>query len=56
MFQSAPDQLIGRYIDAAVNQCEATMFQSAPDQLIGRYSILSLLAGAVESFNPRPTN
>ena len=37
MFQSAPDQLIGRYLGARVLRCRPNMFQSAPDQLIGRY-------------------
>ena len=37
LFQSAPDQLIGRYTDAGSVQQADGLFQSAPDQLIGRY-------------------
>ena len=36
-FQSAPDQLIGRYFFATAATFPARLFQSAPDQLIGRY-------------------
>ena len=36
-FQSAPDQLIGRYLQALRISASLSMFQSAPDQLIGRY-------------------
>ncbi len=36
-FQSAPDQLIGRYPELPAGDIYYFQFQSAPDQLIGRY-------------------
>ena len=38
VFESAPDQLIGRYVCTGSNNNATQWFQSAPDQLIGRYS------------------
>ena len=55
-FQSAPDQLIGRYDVRAGNFADAVRFQSAPDQLIGRYVSAGPDATINASFNPRPTN
>ena len=56
MFQSAPDQLIGRYIAGTTTLTVPVLFQSARDQLIGRY-LPPLTAGqAPVCFNPRPTN
>ena len=56
MFQSAPDQLIGRYMERLTRTALAQVFQSAPDQLIGRYVIRTLTDKQVLGFNPRPTN
>ena len=55
-FQSAPDQLIGRYMPGAQDIAIGIVFQSAPDQLIGRYGrLISDQRGSL-GFNPRPTN
>ena len=53
-FQSAPDQLIGRY--TALNHIDTPelMFQSAPDQLIGRYKELLALRRPFVLFQSAP--
>ena len=55
-FQSAPDQLIGRYVVGVDRLLARGEFQSAPDQLIGRYPSASSASPSPASFNPRPTN
>ena len=55
-FQSAPDQLIGRYYIPAEHHQLLIEFQSAPDQLIGRYRAFIPCVASSAGFNPRPTN
>ncbi len=56
VFQSAPDQLAGRFPLPTSGLYEAEMFQSAPDQLAGRFAYHEVKGWMDDSFNPRPTN
>ena len=53
-FQSAPDQLIGRYAELERNKLDCEAFQSAPDYLIGRYVAATVNTGSGFQFQSAP--
>ena len=56
LFQSTPDQLVGRLTPSIAPRPKPISFQSTPDQLVGRFSCASSSRSMAISFNPRPTN